>query len=117
MSFQIRDETAGINILYVDNSNQMGLGSLPNAQQQLTVQGRSLVSVIGGFGCGMLPPGGQAGAEGSVFVQAGGQAVVFLSTVQIPTVSSGFQASALSNTQVTLTNPGGLSPTGNYAIY
>jgi hypothetical protein len=117
MPFQIKDETAGVVLLYIDNSNQMGFGSLPNAQQQLTVQGRSLVSLGGGFGCGMLPPGGQAGLEGSVFVAAGGQATVFLTASQIPTVTASLQSPTVNATQVVFNNSGSSGQTGNYAIY
>jgi hypothetical protein len=117
MPFQIKDETAGVVILYIDNSNQMGFGSLPNAAQQLTVQGRSLVSLGGGFGCGMLPPGGQAGLEGSVFVVAGGNATVFLTTAQLPTVTASLQSPTVSTTQVVFNNSGGSDQTGNYAIF
>lgn len=117
MAFQIKDETAGVNILYIDNSNQMGFGSLPNAQQQLTVQGKSLVSLGGGFGCGMLPPGGQAGLEGSVFVAAGGDATVFLTTAQIPTVTAALQSPTVDTSHVVFNNSGSSDQTSNYAIF
>lgn len=44
MAFVLKDETAGIDIMYVDNANQMGLGSLPVNGQALTVNSYGLIS-------------------------------------------------------------------------
>ncbi len=117
MPFQIKDETAGVNILYIDNSGQMGFGSLPNAAQQLTVQGTSLVSLGGGFGCGMMPPGGQNSLEGSVFVAAGGVATVFLTTAQIPTVTASLQSPTVDTSHIVFSNPGSSGQTVTYSIF
>jgi hypothetical protein len=117
MPFQMRDETAGVNILYVDNSNQMGLGSLPVNGQALTVQGNGFINQFGDLGSGVLGPGGQIGYEG-VFAPGAFSAVVTISTTQQPTVSSTIPPISITTTQVAFLTPGNtVSSTINYSIW
>lgn len=117
MAFQIKDETAGVNILYIDNSGQLGFGSLPNSGYAITIHGVSLVNVSGNFACGVMPAGAQAGYEGSVFAPGGGTATVSVVTSQIPTVTSTLDPSSVTTTTVSFDNTGGPSATINYAIW
>ncbi|WP_213805765.1 hypothetical protein [Granulicella sp. dw_53] len=117
MPFQLRDETGGFNVMYVDNANQMGLGSLPNGGVALTVQGNSLLSQSGNFGCGVLVAGSQAGYEGAVFAPANGTATVAISAAQQPTVTSSLPTLAADANNVVFNNAGGGAINALYAIW
>lgn len=113
----LKDETTGLDILYIDNSGNVGLGSIPNSGQSLTVQGQSLISASAQFEGSVLVAGSQAGYEGSIYVPAGGSASVAISTSQIPTVTSqSGQPQSVSTTSVVL---GSTGTSGNvqYAIW
>ncbi len=115
MAFQLRDETAGIDILYVDNSNQMGLGSLPVNSQAIAVNGTGFLSIDGDLGQGVIAPGTQAGYEG-LLTPSGGNAVVTISTTQQPTVTSTVPpVSITTQTVVFSTASGGIQT--NYSIW
>lgn len=117
MPFQMRDETAGINIVYIDNAGQLGLGSLPNSGMALTVQGSNVISAAGNFGCGVLLAGSISGYEGAVFIPANSSSTVAIATAQLPTVTAGVNTSAVSTSQVVLNNAGGGDSTVQYAIW
>jgi hypothetical protein len=106
MPFQMRDETAGIDILYVNNANQMGLGSLPGNSQSLTVNGTGFVNEFGDLGDGLMGPGSQQGYEG--VVAAGGfTASITISTAQQPTVTSTTATQSITTTVVVFLTPSG----------
>jgi hypothetical protein len=117
MPFQMRDETAGVNILYVDNSNQMGLGSLPIAGQQLTVQGSGVVTIGGDFGCGVLGVGATAPVEGSIAIPANSTATVPIVVNDIPTVGADSPAISVSSSSVIFSNNTGASRIAHYSIW
>ena len=118
MAFQMRDETAGINILYIDNSNQMGLGSLPVNGQALTVTGNGFIDQFGDLGDGVMPPGTQSGYEGTV-APGGFNAVITISTAQQPvaTIQGGVTATSITTTEVVLAFPSGFSSSITYSIW
>ena len=117
MAFQMRDETAGIDIMYVNNSNQMGLGSLPVNGQAITVQGSGFLDPSGNLGSGVLTPGSQAGYEGS-FAPGTFSATVTISTSQQPTVSSSIPPISVTTTAVSFLTPGGqVTTTITYSIW
>ncbi len=117
MPFQMRDETSGVDILYIDNANQMGLGSLPVNGQALTVGGNGFLNQDGDLGNGVLNPGAQAGFEGIVTASGSGgfSVVVTISTAQQPTVTSNAPVSSITTrTVVFLTSAGFVV---NYSIW
>jgi hypothetical protein len=114
MPFVMRDETAGRDLLYVDNAGQLGLGSLPNSGQQLTVLGVSVLDPSARFADGMLRPGAPASFSGVVSAPAGGSVTVTISTTQNPTVTSTVNASAITTTAVTFPGTG---TANNYSIW
>lgn len=115
MSFQLRDETDGIDIMYVDNANQMGLGSLPVNSQAIAVNGTGFISIDGDLGEGVIVPGSQSGYEG-LLTPGGGNAVVTISTAQQPTVTSTVPPiSITTQTVVFSTASGGIQT--NYSIW
>jgi hypothetical protein len=115
MAFQLRDETAGIDIMYVNNANQMGLGSLPVNGQALGVNGSGFLSIDGDLGAGVMGPGSQAGYEG-LLTPSGGNAVVTISTAQIPTVTSTVPPVSITTQTVVFSTAGG-GITTNYSIW
>jgi hypothetical protein len=117
MAFQIRDETAGIHILYVNNSNEMGLGSLPIAGKQLAVQGDGVVTIGGDFGCGVLGVGATAPIEGSIAIPPNSTATVPLAVNDIPTVGADAPAVEVSSSKVTFSNSTGSTRTISYSIW
>lgn len=54
MPFRFRDETAGRDLFYCDNAGQLGLGSLPNSDQALTVLGISVLDPSARFADGLF---------------------------------------------------------------
>jgi hypothetical protein len=117
MPFQMRDETAGVNILYVDNANQMGLGSLPINGQALTVQGNGFINLFGDLGTGVMVPGSQDGYEGTL-TSGGFTAVVTIITTQQPIVT--FPTTTVTTTEVTTTEIVFATPSGflmSYSIW
>ncbi len=117
MAFQMRDETAGQNILYIDNSGNAGLGSLPNSGEGITVHGNGLFSTSAALGNGVLVPGSQAGYEGIVAVPANSTASVAVSTAQIPNVTSTIPTSAVSTTDVVFGNQNSFNDNSQYSIW
>jgi hypothetical protein len=109
MAFQMRDETAGINIMYVDNANQMGLGSLPVNGQALTIDGSEFINAFGDLGAGSMGPGTQSGYEGSVS-PGGFTAVITISTNQQPIATFNGQvvATSITTSEVVLALPSGV---------
>ena len=87
MPFRFRDETAGRDLLYVDNAGQLGLGSLPNSGQALTVNGQSIIDNSAQFAPSMFRPGGAVAIEGVVSVPPGGSTTILTNTGVVPTVS------------------------------
>ena len=114
MPFVMRDETAGRDLLYVDNAGQVGLGSLPNSGQALTVLGESVLSPDARFPDGMLRAGAPAAYRGVVSAPAGASVTVTISTVQNPTVTSSINASSITTTAVTFPGTG---TSNNYSIW
>ena len=71
MAFVLKDETAGIDIMYVDNANQMGLGSLPVNGQALTIGGAGILSPAAVFQGRIAVPGVPAASTGSITIIPG----------------------------------------------
>jgi hypothetical protein len=114
MPFRFRDETAGRDLVYIDNAGQLGLGSLPNSGQALTVLGASVLDPSARFADGMLRAGSPAAFTGVVTTPVGGSVTVAITTAQNPTVTSTVNAASVSTSQVTF--PGTGSP-NNYSIW
>jgi hypothetical protein len=117
MPFQMKDETAGVVLFYIDDAGQLGLGSLPVTHGQITVEGINVLSINGTFACGIAVTGVQYGYEGSVAVPPTSSATVSISTAQIPTATSTIAPDSVSNTAVVVSNPYGFTQTNNYSIW
>jgi hypothetical protein len=114
MPFRFRDETAGRDLFYVDNAGQLGLGSLPNSGQALTVLGVSVLDPSARFADGMLRAGSPAAFTGSVSAPPGFSATVSINTTQIPTVTSSVNATSISTSAVVFPGTGS---SNNYSIW
>lgn len=118
MPFQMRDETAGFDVLYIDNAGQVGLGSLPNSGAGVTVKGNSLLSPAGAFiAAGIASPGTALAASGSVSVPASSSSSVSFAYIQTPTVTSTSDASGITTTSVTWVNTTAISLTVTYNLW
>jgi len=103
MPFRFRDVTAGRDLFYVDNAGQLGLGSLPNSGQAITVLGISVLDPSARFADGLLRPGAPAAYQGVVSVPPGGSVSVAISATQNPTVTPAGAASSITSSSVTFT--------------
>jgi hypothetical protein len=117
MPFRFRDETAGQDLIYIDNAGQLGLGSLPNSGQQITVRGIGVLDPAARFANGMLIPGAQSAYEGTIFVPGNGSASVSITVGQIPTVTASSLSSGATTSQVTFSNGASGAQTVRYGIW
>jgi hypothetical protein len=117
MPFQIKDETAGRVLFFIDNAGQLGLGSLPNNGQKITVLGASVLDSDARFADGTLKPGVPAAYYGQLSIPAYGSANVAISTAQAPSVTSTYPATIVTTSSVTFANSAGSAVTNNYSIW
>jgi hypothetical protein len=117
MPFQIKDETAGRVLFYIDNAGQLGLGGLPNNGQQITVLGQSVLDSNARFPDGTLRPGVPAAYYGMISVPAGGSASVAVSTAQAPTVTSTLPASTVTTSNIVFPNSSSGAIDNTYSIW
>ncbi|WP_433963673.1 hypothetical protein [Tunturiibacter gelidiferens] len=117
MSFQLRDETAGIDIMFVNNSNQMGLGSLPVNGQALTVNSFGIVSPLAIFGNLLAVPGVPLANTGSVNISPGGSTGITVVSIVVPTVTASQAPSSVTTTTITWTNASGFTITVTYGTW
>ncbi len=117
MPFQMRDVTGGFNVFYIDNSGNLGLGSLPNSGAQVTVSGTTLFNTNATLGAATVPPGAQINSNGSVSLPANGTVTVSYSFNNSPSVTSSVIASQVSSSSTTFTDSTGAASTVPYAIW
>jgi hypothetical protein len=117
MPFQFKDETANRVLFFIDNAGQLGLGSLPNSGQKITVLGASVLDSNARFPDGSLRPGVPAAYYGSVYIPAGSSANIAISTAQAPTVTSTLPPTGVNTSNVTIPNTTVDDKTNNYSIW
>lgn len=117
MAFQIADVTTGQDIMYVDNSNRMGLGSLPTNDEALTIGGTGVLSPAALFSGPMAVAGVPASMTGSVAIIPGTSSSVEIVYIQIPTCTSSQPATGVSTTSVVWTNTTTLTITVTYSLW
>lgn len=116
MPFQMRDETASQNILYVNDDGSLGLGSLPVSAESFSVDGLGVVNYDGQFSAGMLGPGAQKGYEGEVYVTSSASIFIQVSVVSLPSVAASTAPTSVSVAGVTFTGAP-LNSTLTYSIW
>jgi hypothetical protein len=117
MAFQIADVTTGQDIMYVNNSNQMGLGALPTNDEALTIGGTGILSPAAIFTGQLVVPGVPASMTGSIAIIPGTSASVGIVYIQIPTCTSSQPATGVSTTSVVWTNTTTLTITVTYSLW
>jgi len=105
MSFQMKDETAGLDILYIDNSGNMGLGGLPTNSQAITIGANGVVSPLAIFTGPIAVAGVPINNTGQIIIGPGSSSSVTIEYILIPSVSATQNPSNVSPTSVTWTNP------------
>jgi hypothetical protein len=117
MPFQIKDETSGQILFFIDNVGQLGLGSLPANGSKITILGAAVLDSNARFADGTLKPGVPAAYYGSLFVPAFATANVGVSTAAPPAVTSAFHTNAVTTTTVSFENNTAGDATKDYSIW
>jgi hypothetical protein len=104
MPFLLKDETAGVDILYIDNTGKAGLLGSANAGQALSFQGLGLVNTDTTLAPGIAGPGTPSPLTGTVVIPINSTASVSYSVPQVPTVSSDSTPDSVTTTSATFTN-------------
>ena len=115
MSFLIKDETAGVNVLYIDYSGQVGIMGSSNAGQALTFAGVGVISTGATFASGVGQAGSPSPLQGTVVIPAGVDTAIGYSFPQPPSVSADLAPWSVTTTNATFYSAG--SKTVNYSIW
>jgi hypothetical protein len=100
----MRDETAGVDILYIDNAGQIGLMGSANGGQALSFAGFGVVSGTYFLSNSIAGPGSPSPLTGTVVIPVSSSATVGYSVPQIPTVTASSDPTAVSTGGATFTN-------------
>lgn len=117
MAFQIKDETSGQDLMYINDSNQVGLGALPVNGQALSIGGTGILSPAAIFTGELVVPGVPASMTGSIAIIPGTSASVGIVYIQIPTCTSSQPATGVSTTSVVWTNSTTVTITVTYSLW
>lgn len=105
MAFILKDETAGVNILYFDNSGNLGIMGSANAGQALSLAGQGIISSGATFANSIAQSGSRSALAGTIVVPINSSATVNYSVPQVPAVTADVVPSSVSTTQTVFTNP------------
>lgn len=115
MSFVLKDETANVDVLYIDYSGQIGIMGSANAGQALTFAGVGVISTSATFASGVGQAGAPSSLQGTVVIPAGVNTSVYYSLPQPPSVSSDIAPISVTTTATTFSSTG--TTTINYNIW
>jgi hypothetical protein len=115
MSFILKDETANVDVLYIDYSGQVGIMGSANSGQALTFAGVGVISTGATFASGVGQAGSPSSLEGTVVIPAGVNTSINYSYPQPPSVSSDLAPIAVTTTATTFYSAG--SRTVSYNIW
>jgi hypothetical protein len=104
MPLIMRDETAGIDILYIDNAGQIGLMGSASAGQALAFAGFGVISGTYFLADSIAGPGSPSPLAGTVVIPLSSSATVGYSLPQIPTVTASSDPTSVSTGGATFTN-------------
>lgn len=107
MPFLLRDETAGVDVIYIDNTGQLGIMGSANSGQALSFQGIGVVNTDAMISPGLAGPGTPSPFTGSIVIPVGGSASVNYSLPQIPTVNADSTPDSVTTTSATFTGTAG----------
>lgn len=118
MPFILKDETANVNILYIDNIGQAGLMGSANAGQALSFAGVSVISSGAYFADAVATAGCASSLSGTIVIPISGSGSIGYSLPQVPTVTASAVPSAATTTSTQFTNSSTTSAlTVNYNIW
>lgn len=107
MPFILRDETAGVDVIYIDNSGMIGIMGSANAAQAVSFANIGLISDDAWMAPGVAPAGSSSPLTGTVVIPINGSSGVFYNVPQVPSVTSDTDPSSVTTTQTIWTNPSG----------
>lgn len=118
MPFILKDETAGVNVIYIDDSGNLGIMGSANAGQMLSFAGLGLVTSSSYVSNGVATPGTASPLAGTIVIPvSAGQGTVSYSLAQTPSVTSDPAPSSVSNSSTVWQNTTGSDITVNYNIW
>jgi hypothetical protein len=117
MPLIVRDETAGVDVIYIDNAGNVGLMGSANAGQALAFAGFGVVSGTYFLSDGIAGPGSPSPLAGTVVIPANSSGTVGYSVPQIPTVGATQDPTSVSTSGATFTNSGSTDQTITYKIW
>jgi hypothetical protein len=109
----MRDETAGVDIIYIDNAGQIGLLGSANAGQALAFAGFGVISGTYFLANSIAGPGSPSPLAGTIVIPISSSATVGYSLPQIPTVNASSDPTSVTTAGATFTNT---STTGTQTI-
>lgn len=105
MPFVMKDETANVFILYIDNDGTVGLMGSANAGQALAFAGVGVISSGAFLANGLGQPGSPSPLTGTIVIPINSNGSVTYSVPQIPTVNAGQDPTSVTTTAATFNNP------------
>lgn len=107
MPFILRDETAGVDVIYIDTTGHIGLMGSANADQALSFANVGVISDEAWISPGVAPAGSSSPLTGTLVIPINGSSGVFYNVPQVPSVTSETDPTSVSTTQTIWTNPSG----------
>lgn len=118
MPFVMKDETANVYILYIDNNGLIGLMGSANAGQALSFAGVGVITSGAYMANGIAKPGSPSPLTGTIVIPVNSSGSVTYSVPQIPKVDAGATPDSVTTTATTFTNTSTTSSASyNYKIW
>jgi hypothetical protein len=117
MPFLLKDETANVNVLYIDNLGQLGLMGSANAGQAFTFQGLGIITSGAYFATSLATAGSASSLTGTVVIPISSSGSVGYSVPQVPSVTADTPPTDVSTSAAQWTNTTGADESINYNIW
>lgn len=118
MPFTLKDITANVYVLYIDNNGLVGLMGSANAGQAISFAGIGIVTSGAYMANGIAAPGSPSPLAGTLVIPVSSSSTVSYNVPQVPTVSSSTEPSGVTTTGTTFNNSSSASTLSvNYNIW
>jgi len=118
MPFILRDETAALLILYIDNDGAMGILGSANQGQALSLEGLGVIARGAYLSDNTVGVGASSPFAGTLVIPVAGISTVTYSIPQPPSVTSDTPPDSVTTTATTWSNPSSTSTTTvSYSIW
>jgi hypothetical protein len=118
MPFVLKDETANVYVLYIDNNGLIGLMGSANAGQALAFAGVGVITSGAYMANGIAKPGSPSALTGTIVIPVNSNGSVTYSVPQLPTVDADSDPVSVTTTAATFNNPSTTSSASyNYKIW